>query len=146
RRVFERLFGDGGTAEARRARMRKNASILDWVLDDMARLQSRLGAGDKTRIDSYLNSVREIERRIQRAEQQATDSPLPSLERPTSVPADWEEHVKLMFDLQVLALQSDMTRIMTFQLAREGSTRTYPQIGVPEPHHPISHHTNDPLK
>jgi hypothetical protein len=89
--------------------------------------------------------VREVERRIQRAEQ-STDSQLPALERPASVPADWEEHVKLMFDLQVLALQSDMTRIITFQLAREGSTRTYPQIGVPEPHHPVSHHTNDPVK
>jgi hypothetical protein len=146
RRVFERLFGDGGTPEARRARMRKNASILDWVLDDMSRLQGRLGAGDRTRVDAYLGSLREVERRIQRAEQQVAESPLPALERPTSVPSDWEEHVKLMFDLQVLALQSDMTRIITFQLAREGSTRTYPDIGVPEPHHPISHHTNDPAK
>ena len=146
RRVFERLFGDGGSPESRRSQLRANASILDWVMDDMARLQSRLGAGDRARVDTYLDSVREVERRIQRTEQQSAESPLPALERPASVPADWEEHVKLMFDLQVLALQSDMTRIITFQLAREGSTRTYPQIGVPEPHHPVSHHTNDPEK
>ena len=146
RLVFERLFGDGGTPDRRRAELRKNASILDWVMDDMSRLQARLGAGDRTRMGTYLDSVREVERRIQRAEQQAADLPPPALQRPTSVPAEWEDHVKLMFDLQVLALQSDMTRVITFQLAREGSTRTYPQIGVPEPHHPVSHHTNDPVK
>jgi hypothetical protein len=146
RLVFERLFGDGGTPDRRRAELGKNASILDWVMEDMSRLQAKLGTGDRTRMSSYLDSVREVERRIQRAEQQAAESPLPALQRPTSVPADWEEHVKLMCDLQVLALQSDMTRVITFQLAREGSTRTYPQIGVPEPHHPVSHHTNDPVK
>ena len=146
RLVFERLFGDGGTPDRRRAELGKNASILDWVLEDMSRLQAKLGAGDRTRMSAYLDSVREVERRIQRAEHQAAESPLPALQRPTSVPADWEEHVKLMFDLQVLALQADMTRVITFQLAREGSTRTYPQIGVPEPHHPVSHHTNDPVK
>jgi len=142
--VFERLFGDGGTADARRAEMRKNASILDWVLRDMASLQGRLGAGDRVRMDEYLESVREVERRVQRAEQQAASSATPSLERPASIPAEWEDHVKLMFDLQVLALRTDMTRIITFQLAREGSTRTYPQIGVPDPHHPVSHHANNP--
>jgi hypothetical protein len=146
RLLFERLFGDGGSPDARRAEMRKNASILDWVLDDMARLQAKLGAGDRTKVGEYLDSVREVERRIQQAERQAAESPLPALERPTSVPVEWEDHVKLMFDLQVLALQADMTRVITFQLAREGSTRTYPQIGVPEPHHPISHHTNDPVQ
>ena len=93
----------------------------------------------------YLDSVREVERRIQRAEQ-SDASALPDLDRPASVPAVWEDHVKLMFDLQVLALQADMTRVITFQLARETSTRTYPHIGVPEPHHPVSHHTNDPEK
>ena len=90
--------------------------------------------------------MREVERRIQLAEEQAASSVLPDLTRPTSVPAEWEDHVKLMFDLQVLALQADLTRVITFQLAREASTRTYPQIGVPEPHHPISHHVNDPEK
>ena len=144
RAVFERLFGDGGTPQQRRAALESDASILDWVLDDMARLQSRLGAGDRSKVSEYLDTVREVERRIQRAEQHAEASALPALERPTSVPESWEDHVKLMFDLQVLALQADMTRIITFQLAREGSTRTYPQIGVPEPHHPVSHHVNDP--
>ena len=146
RAVFERLFGGGGSPEQRRAEMRKNASILDWVLDDMASLRRKLGTGDRVKVGEYLDTVREVERRIQRAEQQATDSPLPALERPTSVPVEWEDHVKLMFDLQVLALRADLTRVITFQLAREGSTRTYPQIGVPEPHHPVSHHVNDPEK
>ena len=146
RLVFERLFGDGGTPEARLAEMRKNSSILDWVLGDMASLRRKLGPGDRTRIEEYLTTVREVERRIQQAERQADESPLVALERPTSVPEDWEDHVKLMFDLQVLALQADLTRVITFQMAREGSTRTYPQIGVPEPHHPISHHVNDPEK
>ncbi len=146
RLLFERLFGDGGAPDARRAEMRRNASILDYVLDDMARLQRRLGAGDRTRVGEYLDSVREVERRIQQAERHTAESPMPALARPNSVPAEWEDHVKLMFDLQVLALQADVTRVVTFQLAREGSTRTYPQIGVPEPHHPVSHHTNDPEK
>jgi len=144
--VFERLFGDGGSAERRRAELRKNASILDWVMADMASLQRQLGAGDRTKVDQYLDTVREVERRIQRAERQNADSPMPALDRPPSVPEVWEEHVELMFDLQVLALQSDLTRVITFQLARESSTRTYPQIGVPEPHHPVSHHSNDPEK
>ena len=146
RTLFERLFGDGGTPDARRAELRRNASILDWVLDDMARLEGRLGVADRRRMSEYLDAVREVERRIQKAERQSVESPLPALSRPASIPAEWEDHVKLMCDLQVLALQTDMTRIVTFQLAREGSTRTYPQIGVPEPHHPVSHHTNDPEK
>jgi hypothetical protein len=144
--VFERLFGDGGTREERRRELKRNASILDWVLDDMTRLQARLGSSDRTKVGEYLDTVREVERRIQRAEQQTGESLLPDLQRPTSVPDAWEDHVKLMFDLQALALQADITRIITFQLAREASTRTYPQIGVPEPHHPVSHHTNDPEK
>jgi len=146
RLVFERLFGDGGTPQQRRAEMRRNASILDWVMGDMSSLRRRLGPGDQTRVEEYLTTLREVERRIQRAEQQADQSPLVGLQRPTSVPEEWEDHVKLMMDLQVLALQADMTRVVTFQLAREGSTRTYPQIGVPEPHHPVSHHVNDPEK
>src|SRR2546422_328360 len=144
--VFERLFGDGGSPERRRAELRKSGSILDWMTEDMARLRRELGPGDQTRLSQYLDSVREVERRIQMAEQQKDGSPFLNLERPASVPAVWEDHVKLMFDLQVLALQADTTRVVTFQLARETSTRTYPQIGVPEPHHPVSHHTNDPEK
>jgi len=146
RLLFERLFGDGAAPDVRQADLRRNASILDWVRDDMARLQGKLGAGDRTKVGEYLESLREVERRIQQAERQAAASPAPAIQRPTSIPAEWEDHVKLMFDLQVLALQTDTTRIVTFQMAREGSTRTYPQIGVPEPHHPVSHHTNDPEK
>jgi hypothetical protein len=144
--VFERLFGDGGTSERRRAELRKSGSILDWMTADMDRLRRQLGPGDRTRVNQYLDSVREVERRIQNAEQQREGSPVLDLERPATVPAVWEDHVKLMFDLQVLALQTDTTRVTTFQLARETSTRTYPDIGVPEPHHPVSHHTNDPEK
>jgi hypothetical protein len=144
RAVFERLFGDGGSSAERRAELRKNASILDWVMKDMAGLQTKLGAGDRMKVGEYLDTVREVERRIQKAEQQNSEAPLPDLDRPASVPESWEDHVKLMFDLQVLALQADLTRVITFQLAREGSTRTYPQIGVPEPHHPVSHHVNNP--
>jgi hypothetical protein len=113
---------------------------------DMARLRRELGAGDRSRLNEYLDSVREVERRIQRAEQQSEGAVVLDLERPATVPAAWDDHVRLMFDLQVLALQTDMTRVITFQLARETSTRTYPEIGVPEPHHPVSHHTNDPEK
>src|ERR1700704_3738394 len=146
RAVFERLFGDGGKPERRRADLKASGSILDWMTEDRARLQRELGAGDRTRLGQYLDSVREVERRIQKAEQQSEGNALPDLERPATVPAVWEDHVKLMFDLQVLALQADTTRVITFQLARETSTRTYPNIGVPEPHHPVSHHTNDPEK
>ena len=146
RAVFERLLGDGGKPERRRADLKTSGSILDWMTSDLARLQRELGAGDRTRLGQYLESVREVERRIQKAEQQSESNALPDLERPATVPAVWEDHVRLMFDLQVLALQADMTRVITFQLARETSTRTYPNIGVPEPHHPVSHHTNDPEK
>ena len=144
--VFERLFGDGGTPEQRRAELKTNKSILDWVLQDMSSLQARLGTDDRNRVNEYLDTVREVERRIQWAEQSASESPLTDLSRPTSVPEVWEDHVKLMYDLQVLALRADLTRVITFQMAREASTRTYPQIGVPDPHHPTSHHTNDPEK
>jgi hypothetical protein len=144
--VFERLFGDGGSSADRMAELRRNASLLDWMNDDIAKLQKRLGPADRARVDNYLTSVREVERRIQKAEQQTTDTALPDLERPAGVPVDYGDHAKLMFDLQTLALQGDVTRVITFQLARETSTRTYPQIGVPDPHHPLSHHSNDPVK
>ena len=143
--VFERLFGDGGSPERRQAELRKSGSILDSLRAEMARLQRELGPSDRARVSQYLDSVREVERRIQRAERDDS-SALPDLDRPASVPAVWEDHVRLMFDLQVLALQADVTRVITFQMARETSTRTYPHIGVPEPHHPVSHHVNDPIK
>ncbi|HJZ74725.1 MAG TPA: DUF1552 domain-containing protein [Vicinamibacterales bacterium] len=144
--VFERMFGDGGTASARKAELRQSGSILDWVLGDMARLQRTLGPADRTKVDQYLDAVREVERRIQRAERDSATDPTAAIERPIGAPQAWEDHVKLMFDLQVLAFAADVTRVITFQLAREVSTRTYPQIGVPEAHHPTSHHQNDPEK
>lgn len=144
--LFERLFGDGGTPEQRQAELATNASLLDAVMDDMSRYQRELGTSDRVKVDEYLDTVREVERRIQMSQAQSDRAELPELTRPTSVPEDWEEHVKLMIDLQTLALQADLTRVVTFQLAREASTRTYPQIGVDEPHHPISHHGNDPVQ
>ena len=144
--VFERLFGEGGSPEDRRAALRKRASLLDWVTDDIARLKRTLGPSDQAKVGQYLDSVREVERRIQKAEADAVDSPLRDLERPVGVPAAYADHARLMFDLQVLALQADVTRIITFQLARETSTRTYPEIGVSDPHHPLTHHGNDPEK
>jgi len=144
--VFERLFGDGGSAAERREELKLNGSLLDWVLGDVRSLQRRVGATDRARVDQYLDSIREVERRIQRAEKQTNDVALPDLARPVGVPDAWEDHVNLMFDLQLLALQADITRVITFQLSRETSTRTYPQIGVPDPHHPTSHHDNLPEK
>jgi hypothetical protein len=144
--VFERLFGDGGSAADRGAELRKNASLLDWVQEDIARLQRKLGPGDRTKVSEYLDTVREVERRIQKAEAETADSHMPDLDRPVGVPAAYADHARLMFDLQVLALQADVTRVITFQLARETSTRTYPEIGVSEPHHPTTHHNNDPVK
>jgi hypothetical protein len=144
--VFERLFGDGGTNEERRAEHKTNESLLDWVLKDIARLEKEVGPADRIRINQYLDAIREVERRIQKAERQTIDQPQPDLDRPIGVPASWQDHVNLMFDLQVLALQADITRVITFQLSRETSTRTYPQIGVPDPHHPTSHHDLLPEK
>jgi len=144
--AFERLFGEGGSAADRRTELRKNASLLDWVSSDIARLQKNLGPGDRTKVSQYLDTVREVERRIQKAEAAAAESHLPDLDRPVGVPAAYGDHARLMFDLQVLALQGDVTRVITFQLAREASTRTYAEIGVPEAHHPLTHHGGDPEK
>jgi hypothetical protein len=144
--AFERLFGEGGSTADRRAELRKNASLLDWVSSDIARLQKNLGPGDRSKVSQYLDTVREVERRIQKAEAAAADSHLPDLDRPVGVPAAYGDHARLMFDLQVLALQGDVTRVITFQLARETSTRTYPEIGVPEAHHPLTHNGGDPEK
>jgi hypothetical protein len=146
RTVFERLFGEGGTAADRRAALQRRASLLDWVRDDIVRLQKDLGPEDRTRVGQYLDTVREVERRIQKAEASTEENVLPDLDRPAGVPAAYADHAKLMFDLQVLALQADVTRVITFQLARETSNRTYPEIGVPDPHHPLTHHGNDPEK
>jgi hypothetical protein len=144
--VFERLFGEGGTAAQRMSQLRKDRSILDSVTQEMARLQGNLGVGDRTRVGEYLDSIRDIERRIQKAEEQSARITTPVLERPVGVPESFEEHLELMFDLQVLAYQADITRVITFMLGRELSQRTYPQIGVPDPHHNTSHHQNNPVQ
>ncbi len=144
--VFENLFGDGGSMAQRREALEKRASLLDSVMSEITRLGQQLGAQDRNRVDQYLQTIREVERRIQQAEASVAENPLPDLDRPIGVPAAYAEHAKLMFDLQVLALQGDITRVITFQLARETSNRTYPEIGVPDPHHPLTHHGNDPEK
>ncbi len=141
RLAFERLFGEGGTAAQRQAELRKKASLLDFVNEDIARLKTQLGPDDRSKVSQYLDTVREVERRIQKAEAETADSHLPDLDRPVGVPAAYADHAKLMFDLQLLALQGDVTRVITFQLARETSTRTYPEIGVPDPHHPLTHNS-----
>ncbi len=144
--VFESMFGAGGTAAQRRAELNEKASLLDWMSEDIARLNREVGASDRVRIGQYLDSVREVERRIQKAEADAKDNELPDLDRPMGVPASYADHARLMFDLQVLAMQADITRVITFQLARETSNRSYPELGVPESHHPLSHHGNDEEK
>lgn len=146
RLVFEQLFGSGGSKAERQAALKQRASLLDFVKDDMTRLAKQLGAEDRDRVNHYLDSVREVERRIQKAEAGVAENPLPDLSRPSGVPASYAEHARLMFDLQLLAMQGDVTRVITFQLARETSNRTYPEAGVSEPHHPLSHHGNDPAK
>lgn len=142
RKVFERLFGDGGTAADRLAEMRKNASLLDWMQSDIARLQRKLGPGDRVKVSEYLDSVREVER--QKAEAASADSHLPDLDRPVGVPAKYSDHAKLMIDLQVLAWQADVTRVIVFQLARETSNRAYTEIGIGEGHHPLTHNAGNP--
>ena len=144
--VFEQLFGEGGSTAERRAALQSRASLLDSVSDEFARLRNTLGPSDRLRVNQYLESVRDVERRIQQAEASAAENELPDLDRPLGVPASYADHARLMFDLQRLALQSDMTRVVTFQLARETSNRTYPEIGVNDPHHPLTHHGNDPEK
>jgi len=144
--VFERLFGEGESADGRRAALRSRSSLLDSFSDDIARLKRKVGATDRVRVDQYLATVREVERQIQRAEAGAATNLMPDVDRPVGVPASFADHARLMFDLQVLAFQADITRVVTFQLARELSNRTYPEIGVPDPHHPTSHHGNSPEK
>jgi uncharacterized protein DUF1552 len=145
--VFERLFGEGGSVADRREALRKRASLLDAITEDFAALKVNLGPADRTKLTEYLESVREVERRIQKAAKDlAAGSLRVDLQRPLGAPAAYADHARLMFDLQVLALQGEITRICTFQLARETSNRTYPEIGVSDPHHPLSHHGNDPEK
>ncbi len=141
--VFERLFGDGGSSAERLARARSAGSILDSVSQEAARLAATLGAGDSSKLDEYLDAVREVERRIQSTETQGSrDVELP--ERPTDIPDTYEEHARIMFELQRLAFQTDTTRVTSMIMARELSGLSYPNIGVPEAHHAISHHRGDP--
>ncbi len=145
RAVFEKLFGDSGSTEpaAREARLRQHKSILDSVSDKLTSLKKTLGPEDQTKVEEYTESVRDVERRIQRAEQQS-DVELPTIEQPQGVPPVFEDHLALMLDLQLLAFQSDLTRVVSFMIGKEQSARPYPQIGVPEAHHPLSHHENRP--
>lgn len=143
--AFVRLFGDGtADAQARQARARQKGSILDSLLEEVSRLQASVSAPDRSRLSTYLESVRDVERRIQKAV--AFNREEPSFDRPAGVPDTFEQHARLMFDLQWLAYQGDVTRVTTFMIGREFSGRTYPEIGVPDAHHPISHHLRDPLR
>ncbi|MGE0393881.1 MAG: DUF1552 domain-containing protein [Vicinamibacterales bacterium] len=141
RAAFERLFGtsDSTDPRTRAADLQRDRSILDSVLGDMADLKKTVSAPDQAKLDEYVDAVRDVERRIQRAEQQA-DRELPTVTQPSGIPSEFADYAKLMFDLNTLALQADMTRISTFMMARELSVRTYPEIGVPDQHHALSHH------
>jgi len=145
RAVFERLFGDTGKTDwpAREARMLQHKSILDSVNDKLSSLKRELGPQDQSKVNEYTDAIRDVERRIQRAEEQR-DVSLPSIEAPQGVPPVFEDHLTLMLDLQLLAFQADLTRVISFMIGKEQSARPYPQIGVPEAHHPLSHHDNVP--
>lgn len=148
RAVFERLFGDGDSTDSasRLKRLHEDASILDYIRESVGRLQPSLGARDKSKLGEYLDGIRDIERRIQKAEQQSASMQLPLVERPSGIPDQFEDHVKLMSDMLVLAFQTDMTRVVTFMLAHEGSNRSYRSIGISDGHHSVTHHMNDPEK
>ena len=145
--VFERMFGDSASTDstARQARIARDRSVLDSVMDTVADLKRKVGAPDRGKIDQYLEAVRDVERRLQKADEQR-DEPLPLVDQPAGVPSRYDDHARLMFDLQVLAYQSDLTRVITFMMAREESSLTYPEIGVPDTHHPLSHHAYDKLR
>jgi hypothetical protein len=143
RRVFERLFGDlsSTSAHEQKAKLRKDSSILDSVNEAIADLTRTLGASDRAKLAEYVDSIRNIEHRIALAEKQ--DANLPAFDRPVGVPSTYQEHAKLMFDLQVLALQADLTRVITFMMGREKTDRPYGEIGIPDAHHPLTHHSGD---
>jgi hypothetical protein len=139
--VFDQLFGDGGTPEERASRRRTDQSILDWITDEVSRVRKELGASDRARLDDYLENVREIERRIQKIEEHNLSGEVRELpDAPIGVPDSFDEHVKLMFDLQALAFTSDLTRVFSFKMGRDGSGRVYPGSGVNTAFHPASHH------
>ena len=148
RSVFERLFGDGDSTDAasRMASLKEQRSILDYIAGDIDRMETNLGPRDRSKLSEYLDSIRDVERRIQKAEEQNATLKLPALEKPSGVPAEFEDHAKLMIDLQVIAFQADLTRVITFMVGREGSNRSYREIGVSDGHHSVTHHQNDPEK
>jgi Protein of unknown function (DUF1552) len=145
--VFERLFGsiDSTDPSVRASRLQQDQSILDSVTGRVKQLQQKLGAADTRKVDDYLASLRDVERQIQKAEEQSSKE-MPDVVRPAGIPDSFEEHVRLLYDLQLLAYQSDLTRVITFMYGREQTGRSYPQIGVPEPHHPLTHHQGNPEK
>ena len=145
--VFERLFGasDSTDPKVRAARLHQDRSILDSVTDRVKQLQRTLGTADNRKVNDYLTSLRDVERRIQKTEEQSAKE-IPDVARPAGIPESFDDHAHLLYDLQLLAYQSDITRVSTFMYGREQSPRPYPQIGVPEPHHPVTHHQNDPQK
>ena len=142
--VFERLFGSGNTAEERHARSVEDGSILDGVIEEIASLRKHLGARDRNKLGEYFDSVREVEQRIAKTESSNREMAIPG--RPIGEPDTFREHAELMFDLQALAFQADITRVTSFLMARENITRAYNEIGVPEAHHAVSHHQNNPEK
>jgi len=145
--LFERMFGssDSTDARVRAARLQQDRSLVDSVNDRVHQLQRKLGAADNRKVDDYLASLRDVERRIQKAEEQSSKE-LPDVKQPVGIPDNFAEHVRLLYDLQLLAYQSDLTRVITFMYGREQTGRPYPHIGVPEPHHPLTHHQQDPAK
>jgi hypothetical protein len=150
--LFERMFGssDSTDARVRAARLSEDKSLLDSVNDRVSQLQKKLGRADNRKVDDYLTSLRDVERRIQKAEEQSSkalpDVTSTKMTQPAGIPNVFEDHVRLLYDLQLLAYQSDLTRVITFMYGREQTGRPYPQIGVPDPHHPVTHHQNNPTK
>ncbi len=145
RAVFETLFGDSGSTDrsAREARLREQRSLLDSVTDKLAALRRELGPGDVVKVEEYTEAIRDVERRIQKAEEQS-GLELPAVDQPQGAPPEFEDHLELMLDLQILAMRADLTRVISFMIGKEQSARPYPQIGVPEAHHPLSHHNDVP--
>jgi hypothetical protein len=146
--LFERLFGDGDSTDpaARLASLQERRSILDFVKGSVDRLETKIGSGDRAKLSEYLDAVRDVERRIQKAEEQNASMKMPVMERPSAAPEEFVDHARLMMDLMVIAWQTDMTRVTSFMLAREGSNRSYREIGVSDGHHSCTHHQNDPDK
>lgn len=145
--LFERMFGssDSTDRKVREARLAQDRSLIDSVNERVGQLQKKLGASDKSKVNDYVASLRDVERRIQKAEEQSSKE-LPDFQQPAGIPDSFEAHVGLLYDLQLLAYQTDLTRVITFMYGREQTGRPYPQIGVPDPHHPVTHHQNDPVK